>query len=153
MRQILLMMGYVFFLLLASNSLAQSGKGTLEIKVLSKASGQPVPCRVHLTDAAGKVQRADKLPFWYDHFVCPGTASLTLIPGTYTYEIERGPEYGRLSGKFAIKENDTTRLQLELERILDMPAEGWWPGELLVHRPVEDIELLMQAEDLHVAPV
>ena len=34
-----------------------------------------------------------------------------------------------------------------------MPAEGWWPGDLHVHRPVEDIELLMRAEDLHVAPV
>jgi hypothetical protein len=34
-----------------------------------------------------------------------------------------------------------------------MPAEGWWPGDLHVHRPVEDIELLMRAEELHVAPV
>src|SRR5262249_10874034 len=30
---------------------------------------------------------------------------------------------------------------------------GWWSGETHVHRPPEQIELLMRAEDLHVAQV
>jgi hypothetical protein len=42
---------------------------------------------------------------------------------------------------------------LKLKRFVDMPGKGWWPGDLHVHRPVGDIELLMQAADLHVAPV
>ena len=60
---------------------------------MDKATGKPVPCRVHLKDANGKAQKADKLPFWNDHFVCPGEVALDLPPGKYTVEIERGPEY------------------------------------------------------------
>jgi hypothetical protein len=37
--------------------------------------------------------------------------------------------------------------------VVDLSEEGWWSGELHVHRSLEDIELLMRAEDLHVAPV
>jgi len=127
--------------------------GKLEISVRDKKSSQLVPCRIHLLDAAGKAQRADKLPFWRDHFVCTGTVSLELASGDYTYEVERGPEYARAAGKITVKENDSTSLNVELERLADLPAEGWWPGDLHVHRPVEDIELLMRAEDLHIAPV
>ena len=34
-----------------------------------------------------------------------------------------------------------------------MAADGWWSGDLDVRRPARDIELLMAAEDLHVAEV
>ena len=34
-----------------------------------------------------------------------------------------------------------------------MAADGWWSGDLDVRRPVRDIELLMEADDLHVAEV
>jgi hypothetical protein len=40
-----------------------------------------------------------------------------------------------------------------LHRLARLSKEGWWSGELHVHRPVDDIELLMRAEDLHVAPL
>src|SRR3989442_10970671 len=45
------------------------------------------------------------------------------------------------------------RLTKYLPRLAYLAAEGWWSGELHVHRSVKDIELLMQAEDLHAAPV
>jgi len=63
----------------------------VEITITDRATGQPVACRLHIKDAAGKPQRAAKLPFWHDHFVCPGTVSLDLTAGQYTYECERGP--------------------------------------------------------------
>ena len=31
-----------------------------------------------------------------------------------------------------------------------MAAEGWWSGDLDVRRPAKDLELLMEADDLHV---
>ena len=34
-----------------------------------------------------------------------------------------------------------------------MAADGWWSGDLDVRRPARDIELLMEADDLHVAEV
>ena len=130
----------------------QGKPGRVEITVLDKAIGKPVPCRVHLKDAAGKPQRPAGLPFWNDHFVCPGTVGLDLPPGKYTIEVERGPEYEPHADSFTLTDAGT-KLAVELNRHADLPAEGWWPGDLHVHRPVGDIELLMRAEDLHVAPV
>jgi hypothetical protein len=125
----------------------------VELVILDKANGQSAPCRVHLKDAAGKPVRPPGLPFWFDHFSCPGSVELRLEPGRYTIAIERGPEYGRIAEMIDIKEGGKQRLTYELQRQVNLTKEGWWSGELHVHRPVEAIELLMRAEDLHVAPV
>ncbi len=42
---------------------------------------------------------------------------------------------------------------MTLKRLTDLAQEGWWSGETHVHRPIEDVPLLMQAEDLHLAHV
>jgi hypothetical protein len=132
---------------------AKDETGRVEITVTDSASNKVMPCRVHVKDAKGKGQKADKLPFWNDHFVCKGEVALDLPPGKYTVEIERGPEYSLAADSLTIEAGRTKKLAVELKRLVDMPAKGWWPGELHVHRPVEDVELLMRAEQLHVAPV
>jgi hypothetical protein len=136
----------------ASLTRGQGKAGRVEITVVDPATGKPVPCRIHLKDAAGKPQRPAGLPFWNDHFVCAGAAELDLPPGTYAIEIERGPEYQPHAGSFTLTDAGT-KLAVELKRIADLPAEGWWPGDLHVHRAVGDVEQIMRAEDLHVAPV
>lgn len=138
-------------LILVAPPLARAG--TVEIAVLDKATGKLTPARIHLKDAAGKPVRADDLPFFRDHFVCPGKVRLDLPADGYSFEIERGPEHRLQSGSFIADPITNTIVLVELERLADMAAEGWWSGDLHVHRPVKDIELLMQAEDLHVAPV
>lgn len=115
--------------------------------------GQALPCRVHLTSANGKPVLPAGLPSWKDHFSCPGRATLPLAPGRYAYEIERGPEHERLRGTFEIQSGQNCILHLRLRRIADLAQQGWFSGDLHVHRPSAQIELLMQAEDLHVAPV
>jgi hypothetical protein len=101
----------------------------------------------------GKAVRPPAFPFWHDHFVSPGVADLDLSPGTYSYELDRGPEYLVTTGKVVMAESAAQTITNSLRRLVDLSREGWWSGELHVHRPVADIELLMQAEDLHVAPV
>jgi hypothetical protein len=124
----------------------------VEIVVRDKKNGQPVPCRIYLKNAAGKPQRAPNAPFWFDHFVCPGQVTLELDAGKYRIEIERGPEYSRVAAPLEIKAK-AARFQFEVERLIDLTAEGWWSGDLHVHRPLAAMPLLMRAEDLHVAPV
>src|SRR5262245_61604421 len=51
--------------------------GLLRLRVRD-AKGDLLPARVHLHDAAGKPVRPEGLPFWRDHFVCPGQADLPL---------------------------------------------------------------------------
>ena len=132
---------------------AQTASHSVEIVIVDGATHKPVPCRVHLKNPAGKPVFAGTLPRWRDHFVCPGKAQLELPRGSYAYEVERGPEYARAAGSFTASDPSNQTERVELNRLVDLAAEGWWSGELHVHRPLEDIELLMQAEDLHVAPV
>jgi hypothetical protein len=132
---------------------APGSASTVELTVVDGQTGQPVPCCAYLSDAAGKPQRPPSLPFWRDHFACPGTARFDVAPGDYTYEVERGPEYARASGRFTAGDKAPVKVKVELQRLADLAKEGWWSGELHVRRPVAEIPLLMQAEDLHVAPV
>jgi len=133
-----------------------SGKtdlGQVSFTILEVTANTPIPCRIHLSNAAGKPVLCDHLPSFRDHFCCDGKATLTLPSGKYTYAIERGPEYERHNGSFGIKAGTIIDVSITLKRIANMAAEGWWSGDLHVHRPAEDIELLMHAEDLHVAPI
>jgi len=125
----------------------------VKLLVTDGQSGATLPCRVHLQDDGGMPVLSDQLPGYHDHFVCSGDATLDLPAGEYSFEIERGPEYTAAVGKFRMTGDDPQTVKVSLKRITNLAADGWWSGELHVHRAVEDIELLMRAEDLHVAPV
>lgn len=124
----------------------------LEFRI-TDADGALVPCRIHLRNSEGQPQKPAGFPVWDDHFVCDGSAALPLVPGMYRYEIERGPEHERLAGTIELEASGTHRLRRVMGRIADLKQSGWYSGDVHVHRPVEDIPLLMQAEDLHIAPV
>src|ERR1051325_4152338 len=126
---------------------------SVRLTTLSTDASGPIPCRIHLKDSSGKPIRAPGLPFWNDHFVCTGEVSLKIPVGSYTYEIERGPEYSSISNRFTLEQSQSLVVTNYIRRLTDLSREGWWSGELHVQRPLADIELLMRAEDLHVAPV
>jgi hypothetical protein len=121
--------------------------------VRDTTGSKPVACRIHLVNSEGEAQKAEGLPFFRDHFVCSGDATITVAPGKYTYEVERGPEYEMAKGELTLAAGQNYEQHVTLRRIVDLPARGWYPGDLHVHRPIEDIELLMRAEDLYIAPV
>jgi hypothetical protein len=141
------------FVLLTGSALAFSGNSRLVIRVVESGRGKPIPCQIYLKDKAGKPVRAEGLPFWHDHFVSPGQVELELPPGKYTYEIERGPEYSDQTGSVLVREKAVTEVTVKLQHLIDLAEKGWWSGDLHVHRPMSDIELLMRAADLHIAPV
>ena len=127
--------------------------GEFEIRVVDADTGEFLPVRMHLRDPRGRPVHPPQMPFWKDHFAVPGKVILQLRPGKYTFEMERGPEYRIRSGHFTITRGDADSHEVTMERFVDMKSEGWWSGDLHIHRPADEIEQLMQAEDLHVAPV
>jgi len=135
----------------SSESFARGGK--LKIRTVDADTGKPVAVRMHLKDPRGRPVQPRRVPFWKDHFAVDGEITLRLPQGAYTFEIERGPEYKDYRGNFQIRPNADDIKVIQMHRFVDLSSEGWWSGELHVHRSVEDIELLMRAEDLHVAPV
>src|SRR5690348_5630928 len=126
---------------------------SVRLTIVADETSQPVPCRIHLKDSNNKPIQAPGLPFWRDHFVCTGQVSLKLSAGAYTYEVERGSEYSSMSNRFTVVNGQPLSITNYIRRLVDLSREGWWSGELHVHRSLSDIELLMRAEDLHVAPV
>jgi hypothetical protein len=138
--------------ILTSTQVALLFAATLEITVADKV-GKQLPCRIHLTDAAGTAQLAEGLPFWKDHFVCPGFVALQLETGKYHFEIERGPEYLPAVGSVELPDGEQKKLTISLHRIANLAKRGWWSGELHVHRAIDEVPLHLRAEDLHVAPV
>jgi hypothetical protein len=124
--------------------------GQLRLEVIDHETKEPLACRIHLTNAARRPLKAPKAPFWHDHFVVSGSVTLKLPEGEYAFEIERGPEYRVRMGHFTMQNfSDDTKV-VDLNRFVDMAAEGWWSGDLDVERPAKDLPLLMEAEDLHV---
>ncbi|MCA9229763.1 MAG: CehA/McbA family metallohydrolase [Planctomycetales bacterium] len=135
-----------------SQCFGDDSDSTLQIAI-TDSQGDQLPCRIHLQDAQGQAQRIPGLPFWHDHFVCDGRATAQLPAGDYTYAIERGPEYQRKVGHFQLKAGQHHELSVQLTRIANLRAAGWYSGDLHIHRPVDEVAQLMRAEDLDFAPV
>jgi hypothetical protein len=129
------------------------GQDTGRLAVVVRDSSGTVPCRIHLHDYANKTPKVPGWPAWDDHLTCDAGARLELPAGHFRFEIERGPEYRSNSGELTIVSGRETTLVANLSRIADLASNGWWSGELHVHRPIDDLPLLMRAEDLHVAPI
>jgi hypothetical protein len=124
----------------------------LQINVNDR-SGNPVPCRIHLSDSAGNPQRAQGQPFWNDHFTCSGRVAIDLPAGIYRYEIEHGPCFQRRHGNIEVETGTSNELDVVLSPLIDLRRDGWYGGDLHVHRPVDEMENLMRAEDLDFASV
>jgi hypothetical protein len=130
---------------------AAQDEGVLALRVTE--NGKPVPFRIHLRAPSGKPVQPPGHPFWKDHFDADGQVRLSLPVGEYSAEIERGPEFESASRTFKVGADGGRETVVELNRLVSLAAEGWWSGDLHVHRPTPDVELLLKAEDLHVAPV
>ena len=129
-----------------------AANGEVELRIVDEQTGELIAARMHLTKK-GTVVKPKDVVYWHDHFMIPGKTILDLPPGEYQFTLERGPEYRVRTGYFILKSRDSDVEELSLPRFVDMKKEGWWSGDLHVHRPLSDIPLLMKGEDLHVAPV
>ncbi|HEY2147658.1 MAG TPA: hypothetical protein VGH32_06955 [Pirellulales bacterium] len=127
--------------------------GQLLLTVVDKESGQAIACRIHLLNSNGRSVKMPGTAAWADHFDFKDKMLLKLPVGSYSFVIERGLEYLEMNGHFRIEQFADDSKQIELRRFCDMAKEGWWSGDLDLHRPEKDLPLLLEAEDLHVTPL
>ena len=141
------------FALIGSVARAQN-LGELELRITDGTNGPLVSARMHLLDARGKpaFPRGDVIRN-HDHFLVPGRMVLQLRPGRYQFVLERGPEYRSRTGYFELERKDRDSKTVVMERFVNLKQEGWWSGELHIHRPPDEIQQWMLSEDLHFAPV
>jgi hypothetical protein len=114
------------------------------------------PARFYLTDTAGKSWTPDGAIAYSrggeQHFTMRGGFEIQLPPGTYTLLSERGPEYVPTRQVFEAREGGWKLVRVAPRHWIDMSRLGWYSGDLHNHRPVDDMPLLLLAEDLNIAP-
>ncbi|MEX2139480.1 MAG: hypothetical protein WD894_09475 [Pirellulales bacterium] len=127
-------------------------EGQLELSAIDRDTGKPIAVRVHLQNVTTKKPvKPPGVPALDDHFVFYDKVKLKLPLGNYRFVMERGPEYLTRTGHFTINNYADDRKTVDMKRFVDMAAEGWYAGDLDVHRRETEIELLMRAEDLYIA--
>ena len=89
---------------------ATAAEGRVQLSVVDHDTGQPVAARLHLKDAQGQPVRTPQLPWWHDHVVFDGQAQFPLTAGSYSFELDRGPEYQLLRGKLEVDGGQSTRV-------------------------------------------
>ncbi len=126
----------------------------LRLIVQDKATGEPIFCRLHLKNANGKPRpyRGGRLA-WADHVTVPGEIVLMLPVGEYSFVLEHGPEYKTTSGTITMVQGGNDTQTVQLERAVDIAADGWYAGDVDIQRSLRDIPPLLEAEDLYAAAV
>jgi hypothetical protein len=143
--------------------------GRLRILV-TDSSGRQMPARVSLLGPDGRSYAPDdawryaddgfdrrERKFEYQYFHTTGSSTVTLPVGTAELEVSRGPEYRAELHNVRVSEGDQV-IRVRLRRLADLPARGWYSGDLHVHmnyggayrnNPAHLAEQA-RAEDLHL---
>jgi TolB protein len=144
--------------------------GALTISVVDE-SGRPLDARVSVTGADGRswappaaLMHADdsfdrsERHYEVGYYHTSGTSSLTVPAGAITVQVTRGLEYAVATQTVQLSANGAKRLRVTMRRLVNLPADGWYSGDLHVHmnyggsyRTVpKQLAFMARAEDLHV---
>lgn len=144
--------------------------GRLQVQVRD-AQGRPLAARVSITGPDGRSFAPDdawrhaddafdrrERRFEYGYFHTRGDSALSLPAGEYQVEVLRGLEWRRAAQRLTVSAGADLRQTFTLERIDDLPARGFWSGDLHVHmnyaghyrNTPERLRAQAEAEDLHV---
>ena len=162
LRIVLLCLAFTWVFSSISNAAVLLGR------VVDSQTGQLIAARVYLEDAQGNwffvessttkgsAVRYDKTNWmrkdaFEKHTTVSAHAFTADLPvGDYTLTVERGKEYFTATEKFQIGATDKN-VKIKLKRWVNMAGRGWFSGDTHIHRTLEDLPNIIQAEDLNVA--
>jgi hypothetical protein len=142
-------------LMLLFGGIGFSQVANLDLRLTS--DGKPVAARVYLHDTGGHSHRipvkVSYSRFAEQHWMVDGAVQIPVSPGIYKLRVEKGPEYAIVERRIEIAPAQTERVDVEIPHLVHMNAEGWYSGDLHIHRDPAEMPLLLRAEDLNVGPV
>ena len=154
----------------ASERRYRDSVGTLQLEI-ADVTGHLMPARVSVTTREGKGfapadawRHADEAfdrterQFEYPYFHATGSAELTVPAGPVHVEVWHGPEFRAFRGRFTVPAGGSVVHRVVLERLANLPARGWWSGDVHVHmnyggayrNTPRNLAMQARAEDLHV---
>ncbi len=119
--------------------------GRLVVETVDE-SGRPVAARVSVMGSDGRgyapddtwryaddsFDRAERR-FEYTYFHTSGRSELTVPAGAVSIEVLHGLEYRPVRQEVTIGSGETSRVRAVLGRLANLPAQGYWSGDLHVH--------------------
>ena len=138
--------------------------GQLRVRV-SDSGGELLPSRIYLTGSDGRAYfpngsypRVVSVTEDY-YFHTDGSFSVTLPVGEARLEAWRGFEYEPVSRTVDVRAGEFTTVEVQLDRWIDMAADGWYSGDNHIHPNYgghyfvtpEDLRNKAHSEDLNVA--
>lgn len=120
--------------------------GRVIVSVIDSATRRPIPARLSLRHSEGKffapdnawrhsdeaIER-DAQRFEYGYWHSRGADTLTVPAGRHTVQVWRGPEWRTVSRAVDVRADSTTRVRIVVAPIANLPAQGWWGGDVHVH--------------------
>ncbi len=137
--------------------------GVLTARTVDRATGEEMASRIHLRAADGRFYAPPdafaRIGGAGEHaFHQPGSFRLEVPVGTLEIEAVRGFEYEPVARSVDIEAGEVAALTLELPRVTDMAAKGWWSGSTHIHlnyggnlhNTLENLMFMSDAEDQDV---
>ncbi|HJQ19423.1 MAG TPA: CehA/McbA family metallohydrolase [Gemmatimonadaceae bacterium] len=145
--------------------------GRIAIAVLDSATRRALPVRLSVRGASGRFfvpdtrwRHADEAivrdaqRFEYGYWHSNGADTLSVPPGRYQVEAWHGPEWRTTGVTVDVTAGKTTSARINLARLANLPASGWWGGDVHVHmnyggsyrNTPAHLAMQARAEGLHV---
>lgn len=122
---------------------------TLEVRLKT-------PARIYLTNSKGELQVPPNSVVYRkgkeEHFAIAQSFTMQLPAGEYDLTAEKGPEYLPFHARVSLEEGARQRVEVVLPHRIPMNSKGWYSADLHNHRKLEEMPLLLMAEDLNFAP-
>src|SRR4030095_16819154 len=139
----------------------------VEGEIMDAASREPLPARIYIrgvdgawhfpkaTSTRGSAIRYERRN-WINTNVVEMHTTLSahpfrveLLPGRYTFTIERGEEFFPETGEVMV-ERGLPKQTFRLRRWVNMAERGWYSGDTHNHREPSELSNVMLAEDVNV---
>lgn len=117
----------------------QDQQGVFRLKVINKqGEGIPAEVRIYLMDTIHEINSDSKTQSAIEvtcmHTDCMGEVEVMLFSNReYLLEISKGSEYEVVQKYIQVAENEVIDETVELERLMNLQQENWYPGDLHHH--------------------